>query len=388
VTDEAGRERGPLATAILRGATAFAAVAVAGQAIAFALYAVSGLYRPWSWVKIGLLYVLSSCGVAIDVTAPALGSAPLRVRVVLMLGTALVVWLAFEAGAAVARSARSPGVGAAAVWGAGPALPFALLAGLGSLLVSLRFPDVGVEHLRPVTWESFVLPALLVAAAGAAGGAAAVVRQRPTRLTEATAGGWRMFGAALLLALAGVLVLAALEPAATRAYARGLRGMGPGGAVLFGHHLLLLPNQSIDALAPAMGGSTQLVVGDAVTSLTMGGITGGGGIGSIAGWGSGGVDFPVSYLLFLAVPAVATVLGGLRSAAEATGVRERAIRGALAGGVFASLVAIGSVMATIVVTRAEGPHGWLGPAMPSTVPLALIWGVAGGIVGAVFPRRR
>jgi len=46
------------------------------------------------------------------------------------------------------------------------------------------------------------------------------------------------------------------------------------------------------------------------------------------------------------------------------------------------------VMATIVV---EGPTAWqgrLGPVMPSTVLLALGWGVAGGIAGALLPRRR
>lgn len=388
MTDDAGRVRGPLVTALARGAVAFAWIALAGQAIAFAVYAVSGLYRPWSWVKIGLLYVLSFCGTALEVTAPALGPAPLRVRLVLMLGTALVVSVAFRAGAAVVRSARPPGVGSAAAWGAAPAVPFAVLAGLGSLLVSLRFPDDGIERLRPVTWESFVLPLVLVAAAGAVGGVAAVVRGRPTRLTEATAGGWRMFLAALLLAFAGVLVLAAIEPGVTGAYARGLQGMGSGGAVLFGHHLLLLPNQSIDVLAPSMGGATELEAGGGVTRLTIGGISPGEGIGLLAGWGPEGVDFPPGYLLFLAVPAIATVMGGRRAAEDAMFRRERAIRGAIAGTVFASLVAVGTVMATIVVSGSTGWQGRLGPAVASTVLLALAWGVGGGIVGALLPRQR
>jgi hypothetical protein len=388
VTDDAGRARGPLVTALVRGALAFAWVALAGQAIAFAVYAVSGLYRPWSWVKIGFLYVLSFCGVAVEATVPAVGSGPLRVRLVLMLGTALVVWVAFRAGAAVVRSARFPGVGAAAAWGAGPAAPFALLAGLGSLLVSLRFPDNGIEHLRPVTWESFALPLIVVAVAGAAGGVAESVRGRPTRVTEAAAGGWRMFVAALLLALAGVLALAAIEPGVTGAYARGLRRMGPGGDVLFAHHLLLLPNQSIDVLAPSMGGSTELVVADGGARLAIGGISRLEGIGLLTGWGPGGLAFPSAYLLFLAVPAIATVMGGRRAAEDAIAGRERAVRATIAGAVFAALVAAGSAMATIVVSGSTGWQGWLGPTMPSTVVLALAWGVVGGIIGALLPRRR
>lgn len=388
MTDDAGRERGPLVTALVRGVLAFLAVAAAGQAVAFAVYAASGLYRPWSWVKIGLLYVLSFCGVAVEVTAPGLGTAPFHVRLALMLGTALVVWVAFRAGAAVVRSARPSGVGAAAGWGAGPAVPFAVLAGLGSLLISLRFPDNGIERLRPVTWEAFVLPLVLVAAAGAAGGVTAVVRGRPTRLTEATAGGWRMFVAALLLAFAGILVLAAIEPGVTGGYVRGLRKMGPGGSVLFGHHLLLLPNQSIDVLAPAMGGSSALEVDDGGGRLTIGGLSRLEGIGLITGWAPEGVDFPPAYLLFLAVPGIATVMGGRRAAEDTVERRERAIRGAIAGTVFASVMAVGTATATIVVSGPTGWHGRFGPALLSTVLLALAWGVAGGIAGALLPRRR
>ena len=388
MTEAAGRARGPLVTALARGALAFVGVALAGQAIAFAVYAASGLYRPWSWVKIGLLYVLSFCGVAIEATVPALAAQPIRVRLVLMLGTALVVAVAFRAGVAAVRATRSSRVSSAAVWGAVPAVPFGLLAGFASLLVSLRFPDNGIERLRPVTWEAFALPFVLFAVAGAAGGVAAAVRDRPTRMSKAAAGGWRMFVAALLLAAGGVLVLAALEPGVTRGYARGLQGMGSGGTVLFAHHLLVVPNQSLDVLAPSMGGSTELELEVGGAQLTLGGISRLRGVGLITGWGPAGLVFPRYYLLFLAVPGVAAVMGG-RRAAEGTVERgERAIRGALAGAVFAALVAVGSAMATIVMTGVTGWRGHLGPALPSTVLLALAWGVAGGIAGAVVPGRR
>jgi hypothetical protein len=385
VTGEAGRERGPLATALVRGALAFAWVALAGQAIAFAEYAASGLYRPWSWVKIGLLYVLSFCGVAFDTVGATPGSAPSRVRLVLMLGTALVVWLAFRAGRSTAGTAGMRDVRRAGAWGAAPALAFALLSGLGSLLVTLRFPDEGIERLRPVTWEAFVISFAVVAVAGAAGGVAAAVGGRPTRMTEIVAGGWRMFVAALLLAFAGVMVLAALEPAATRGYAQALRGLGVGGAVLFGQHLLVAPNQSLDVLAPSMGGATELRVQGEVTRLTVRRLEPSEALGLVTEWGSEGVELPPAYLSFLIVPAAATLMGGHRAGGTAIGHRERARRGACAGVVFASLVTAGSLMATVTVSSPGGWSGHLGPAMPSTALLALAWGVAGGVAGSLLP---
>ena len=385
MTGEAGRVRGPLASSLVRGALTFAWVALAGQAIAFAEYAASGLYRPWSWVKIGLLYVLSFCGVAFDASGATPGSAPSRVRLVLMLGTALVVWLAFRAGRATAGTVGSRDVRRAGVWGAAPALAFALLSGLGSLLVTLRFPDDGIERLRPVTWEAFVISFVVVAVAGAAGGVAGAIGDRPTRTTEIVAGGWRMFVAALLLAFAGVLVLAALEPAATSGYARGLRGFGVGGAVLFGHHLLLAPNQSLDVLAPSMGGATELRVQEEVTRLTVRGVEPSEALGLFTGWGSEGVELPLAYLAFLVVPVAATLMGGRRAGGAAIDHRERARRGACAGAVFASLVTAGSLMATVTVSSQGGWSGRLGPSMPSTALLALAWGVAGGVVGSLLP---
>ncbi len=391
MTGDAGRARGPLVTALVRGTLAFVGVALAGQAIAFVLYAVSGLYRPWSWVKIGLLYVLSFCGVAVDVTVPVLGSAPYRVRLALMVGSLAVVGAGYFAGRAVVRSMTEPSgrssgdLRSAAAWGAAPAVPFALLAGCSSLLVSLRFPDNEIERLRPVSWEAFVLPLLLVAAAGCAGGAAAFFRERPSRASEAAAGGWRMFVTALLLAFAGVLVLAALEPGVTNGYARGLKDMGVRGAVLFGHHLLALPNQSLDVLAPSMGGAAELAVQGDLTELTLGGVDAGPVIGGLAGAGDAarGVDFPPGYLWFLAIPAVATVTGGWRAARGVSGVRERASRGAAAGLVFAVLVTAGSAMATLAVSNPSGWRGHLGPRPASTALLSLAWGVAGGVLGAL-----
>lgn len=68
--------------------------------------------------------------------------------------------------------------------------------------------------------------------------------------------------------------------------------------------------------------------------------------------------------------------------------RERAIRGAIAGTVFAALVAVGTAMATIVVSGSTEWQGRLGPALPSTALLALAWGVVGGTAAALLPRQR
>jgi hypothetical protein len=403
VRGEAGRARGPLPTAATRGTLAFVWVALAGWALAFAEYAATGLYRPWSWIKIGLLYVLASCGVTVDVSGPAVGPNPARVRLALTLGTALVLWVSVRAGRTVARSARgarsatpdAPGsrsrLVSAAGWGTLPAVPLAVLTTLAALLVTLSFPGSGVDRLRPIVWEAFVLPLALAAAAGAGGAVADLAgavtdREEPFRGVEIAAGGWRMFVVALSLSFAAVLTLAAIEPDVARSYARGLDDLGVGGAVLFGHHVLLLPTQSIDVLAPSMGGTTELVVQGATARLTLTGVDTTSGLALFAGFPDDrGPRFPSWYLVFLAVPAAATVAGGRRASRAVRGARDRMMRGAGAGAVFASLVAGASALATITVANPAGLSGRLGPVFPSTVVLALGWGVAGGVVGALLP---
>ena len=51
----------------------FLPVFVAGQAIAWLTYAVSGWYRPWSWFKIGLAETLASVRVITPGIATASG---------------------------------------------------------------------------------------------------------------------------------------------------------------------------------------------------------------------------------------------------------------------------------------------------------------------------
>jgi hypothetical protein len=87
----------------------FVPVALAGQAIAWLEYAVSGLYRPWSWLKIGAAYTLASVRVPFDVSPSDVGPAepgpPVSSMLVVALGalTVGVLVLAFRAGRAQAK---------------------------------------------------------------------------------------------------------------------------------------------------------------------------------------------------------------------------------------------------------------------------------------------
>src|SRR5207249_5069547 len=64
----------------------------------------------------------------------------------------------------------------------------------------------------------------------------------------------RMFAAAIAFALVGLVVLAGLRPDGAGAYWRSVTAGGPERtAVIVGHQALVLPNQSILILAPAMG---------------------------------------------------------------------------------------------------------------------------------------
>jgi hypothetical protein len=92
-----------------------------------------------------------------------------------------------------------------------------------------------------------------------------------------------------------------------------------------------------------------------------------------------------SLWLLSAIPGIAAVLGGRRAAAGLAVTGERAAgRGAAAGLVFASLVV---VVGWFVAFRfssvlVPGRVVWVHPEWVRTALAALIWGVAGGAVGA------
>jgi len=392
-----------LRSGVRRGALlVFLPVFVAGQAIAWLTYAVSRWYRPWSWFKIGLAETLASARVTFTERSsggPAGIGPSSQAGSVLEVGIGAlaiaVVVLAFRAGREQAHGLEERPL-AAAIAGAGPSLGFAVPMAVIAPFVTLGFPQFGIDHLRPVWWEALVLPLIVCASCGAIGGlsaarAALEARGRwGPRAVGAARGGFTGFSWGLALAFAGFLVLAVLEPGATGAYARFVDRSSGSGAALLVQHALLLPNQFGMMLATSMGIPTSLDVGaTTVVRLTLSGIhtegNVGAGLAALVGAPSTAAAFPVWYLAFLAIPAAATVIGG-RSAGRAAGGRpEAALRGALAGVVYAVLCGVASCAAMIVLPPWSAILGGslrLGVDPASTMLVALLWGVVGGAIGS------
>jgi hypothetical protein len=381
----------------------FLPVFVAGQAVAWLTYLVSGWYRPWSWFKIGLAETLASVrvGFTSDARGPTValaGIIPTQGTLQLALGALLiaVVVLSFRAG-----REQADGLGgrpwAAALSGAAVGLGVAIPMVVIAIPVTLGFPQFGIEHLEPVLWQAFVLPLVVAGACGAAGGVTsareALVARVPwgPRLNAAARGGFAALCWGLALAFAGFLALAALEPGATGAYARYVDRSGGSGAALVVQHALLLPNQSSMILDTAMGVPTTMTIAD--TTLVELRVTGVEAIGSpgalvaaLVHAPSTGADFPVWCLAFLLVPAAATVIGGRTAGGGASGRREAAARGALAGVVYAALCTIAAWFAAIVLPLFPATIGGsvrLGTDPIATAFAAAIWGVLGATIGAL-----
>jgi hypothetical protein len=311
-----------------------------------------------------------------------------------------IVVLAFRAGREQARGLEERPL-AAAIAGAGPSLGFAVPMVLIAPFVTLGFPQFGIDHLRPVWWEALVLPLVVCGSCGAIGGLSAAhadleARGRwGPRVVGAARGGYTGFWFGLALAFAGFLLLAVLEPGATGAYARFVDRSGGSGAALVVQHALLLPNQSAMILATSMGVPTSLEVGaTTVVSLTLSGIhtegNVGAGLAALVGASSTAAAFPVWYLAFLAIPAAATLIGGRTAGRAAGGRPEAALRGALAGVVYAVLCGIATWAAAIVLPPWSAILGGslrLGADPASTTLVTLLWGVTGGVIGSTVVER-
>ncbi len=385
--------------AALGGLLAYAALAAAGLALGLTEYAMSRAFHLWSWVKIGLLYLVAACGVAVRITdsnAGPPGSAavpPFETRLVPMLLLGLAGWLLVRAGRRIAAEpgARPRDLAACA---AACTLAFSVPAYLSSLPVTLRFPEVGIGLLRPVAWQAVVFPlvvGLVATIAGLAlGGKDGMVRAWVT-------GGWTAFAAALVLAFAGFLAAAALNPSATASYARGIARAGRYGPLLVVHHVLLLPNQSLDILAPSMGACVRVDESDRaggqrseLTRLCLDGLRGSGVPEAFTTASPGrGVPLPAAYRLFVLVPLAAALAGGRRAARGARG-SERIVRASGAGLVFATLVLAGSWLAAITVPFGVADMGAVllraGPAPLPAAAIAAVWGVLGGPAGSLLGR--
>jgi hypothetical protein len=400
------RPRSKVLTGLRRGALlVFLPVAAAGQAIAWLEYAISGLFHPWSWLKIGVAYALTSVRVPFDGTvsrsfagSPPAGPVSLELAVGAL--TVAVVVLAYRAGREQGAGLERRPIGAAAAGAAiGPGFAVPMIA--AAFLVRLRLPVLGVDDLRPELWLALLAPLVVGCGAGAVGGLAAAhgaleAGAWTARVTGAVCGGFAAFWLGLAFAFIGFLVVAAVENGPTSAYARFVARTGEGGAVLVVHHALVMPNQSAMLLATSMGSTTRLVVADdADVDLTLRGIEPGNASGAPlmhlvrqAEPGSEAIRFPSWFRLFLLVPAAATVLGGRHAAAGVRRRSEAIARGALGGLVYAASCGVAAWAATIVLpigaVVVPGPIR-LGSDPWVTMLLAIPWGVVGGSLGALRP---
>jgi hypothetical protein len=391
--------------AVRAGFVAWLPLAVAGQVLAWTAYAITGTFRPWSWVKIGLLNTIAVARVSIDVrTAPPSGlrelfpdvfaAASVRSSLALGAGTLVAIVLLFRAGREAVRMGDRRRHGdplRALTLGAWVALGFAVPMGLASLLVTLRFPQADVTSLRPVAWQAFAFPAAMAVVVASVGGVAAsravlIDRSLAARRSFAAAtGAWHALAWGVVLALLGTLVLATVRPSASAAYGRWLEGRGSAGAVVAMYHALLLPNQTVDVLAIAMGSCVRLDAGGETSSLCLDGVEAGDGVTRLLTGGRARAPFGPGYLLFLLVPAIAALAGGRRAALGARGSAERVQRGAWAGAGFGVLAGLVAWAASISMTAGGEVVASLGADPIEVAAFGLVWGVTGGALGSSVP---
>jgi hypothetical protein len=376
------------------GTLAFVGLVAVCEVIAVLQFLLVGVYGLWSWGKIGLLTALLSlrAEMVASVQGPpilrtATDSRTLQVRFVPLVLTIGFLWLAARAGGRAARvaSGRSPLVVAGLAAGAG-GVPVAVVAGASSVLVDLFFPALGLR--LQVDAASAALWSGIVAAFGVGIGAyLEAARDRPA--ASALRGGLTSYGWALGLLAVGVFLLATLEPTVTKEYAEGVSRNGALGGVLFGYHLLAFPAQSALLLAPASGSCVQMVSDGSIFDLCPWRVVGSG--------PAGGAFLPRPltlspwFWLLSAVPFAAAILGGRRAVRNGTSAGGRAVGlGVVAGSIFGVLaVVVGWFAAPEVFSvSSTGPHvsvhvGWVRTAIS-----ALVWGVAGGGLGAWFGARR
>jgi hypothetical protein len=332
---------------------------------------------------------------------PAGGSATVELGLALLAVTALAVWLLFRAGrsSAFGRRASVRGLtGARVAFGyAPPVVLVALLVRFDEPVELGSFVSGGVRVSLSL-WQAIVFPFALAALAGAWGGVwswASRERSSAVRARAVLGGGWRMFLVAIGLSYVGLFVAGIVQPdepvaLATPSTARYFRTVfeRPGrGAAILAHHLALSPNEAIWALVPAAG-ACDVVRGSEREDLLC--------YRRFPSFvaSSGEVAFgnaPAGYLVFLLVPAIATIAGG-RWAGSASGRSGAgsAVVGSAAGVVFAVVTLAGCVLSSITLSYGttagsvgRGGHLWIGPDSVTGTLLALAWGMAGGALGAV-----
>jgi len=413
-------------TALVRGLIAFVVMAALGQAAAFIIYFVSD--QPGSvgtFARLGWFYFDWFHHIALSASVPNIsipdtggllpGGASVRAHLglALMLGTFFAIWLLYGAGKAVADRAEGGGL-ARALHGLKVAPVYALPCLLVSLLVKLDITapsdafDSGSVEVKSSAAQSFLIPLLIAAAAGAAGGLRSGRYELLTRgswgrrVSGAFAGGFRMLALGIVLSFVGLLVLAVVHPDATRAYFRTVSEPPVDEtALIIGHHVLVLPNQSMWVLVPAMGGCDG-VYGSGESSPFLCywkyprdvsvSTSGGSPVSVLSGLPQVRTEYgsaPTGYFLFLLVPAISVLLGGRHAVRKRATFRyEAAALGAAAGVVFGILVAVASWFASLSVGVSGDIAGVssdfsarIGPDVLIGGLIALGWGIVGGAAG-------
>ena len=435
-------------TAVGAAALAFLIMLLVGEGLAALVYAAGGSGGPGisELLRIGGLITYSFHRVGVVASFPDfnLGGLPggegglpagdvqltFVIVVAMLLGTLLLFWLLFRAGRSLGRlTGGSPWV--RGLSGARVALPYALIAGIGAILLSLmplRFPIPaipgfgvgGTVELGPSVIAAFLWPLAIALAAGFAGGVAASPREgwnRPqaeSLAVGAMRGGAVMLGWGVLLGFLGFQVLAFVHgDAAIPFNPEFFSSLFEAGALQavtsLVFVLMFVPNIGALVLAPAMGSSLGIFGGGTSLSFlsylkfptgfdpaALAGLSGLGTPGGVQGDLIQTQVAPAPYWLFLVVPLVATVLGG-RSAARRAAVSsggEGAAAGALAGVVYGALVTVVAILAGVGFRVDSGfsgisssQMGHLGPALLLTALFGLAWGVAGGALGGFLGGR-
>jgi hypothetical protein len=362
--------------------------------------------------KLGWLYFgwFHHAAVTARITSFEGGDAALTAHVglAMMLGTFLAIAILYKGGRAVADQARG-GAGARVLHGMKVAPAYAIppfvLSGLVSIDIPIPRNGLVAGSLQMPSWSLswFVLPLLIAAAAGAAGGMRSgryeLISLDPwgRRAAGVITGGLRMFVLGIVLSFAGLLVLAAIRPGATGTYFQTISGPPSDQTTMnIAHHVLLLPNQSMWVLVPAMGGCDGLSGGGVSATFlcyskvpTTVSVTPGGPTSDTPVVQADFAKAPSGYLAFLLVPALSVILGGRYAARKRARIKGEAIAmGAASGVVFAVLVTLGSWLASLSAGLSSPVAGipanasvLIGPALGAAGLLALAWGVVGGALG-------
>jgi hypothetical protein len=224
----------------------------------------------------------------------------------------------------------------------------------------------------------------------------------------------------VVLAFAGLLVMAAVDDHATHRYFdTAFRGGLARGSAAVGLTALEVPNMATWVLYPAMGScvavvrSSGSVGGKPAAGTSSGGacvlslrrrpssavLARAGSLGRVVGSGfANAPTAPPAYLFFMMVPAIAVLAGGWVASGRAARLDSRdrrssgASAGALAGVVFVAWTPVLVLLSTIVVTvggvGAAGLGGQgtvaVGPSLLLSIVVAAAWGVVGGAAGGAL----